>query len=186
MPGVPKRVCSLAFWNVCCLQQKALDEVKVSAFVYRFSIRCATLDATRALTESTQRREHLAQILQGGRHRCRDGWHVCCVSKVHPLFPLPRRREKGKSFGSAFATTYAATVSEEVIKLSFISKETSLYKEDVERNATPVIVFSLVCCEKAKYLSHGKVSESFSEHIRTGKSASKIFSFKKTFLSGTG
>lgn len=101
-------------------------------------------------------------------------------------FPFPTEKKKGEKIWICL-WNYAAGVSEEVIKLCFISKETSLYKEDVERNATPVTVFfSLACCEKAKCLSRGKVPEHFWGHIHTGKSASKIFSLEETFLSGTG
>lgn len=58
-------------------------------------------------------------------------------------FPFPTEKKKGEKIWICL-WNYAAGVSEEVIKLCFISKETSLYKEDVERNATPVTVFFLL------------------------------------------
>lgn len=76
------------------------------------------------------------------------------VTPAPTLSLFPQKKKGGGRLGSAFGTNTAG-VSEEVIKLCFISKETNLHKEDVERNATPVIVFSLACCEKAKCLSCG-------------------------------
>lgn len=114
--------------------------------------------------------EHLAQ----GAHdrsskRAGTGAVTVVTSAVYKKcansFPF-RKEEKREMFWICL-WNYIATVSEEVIKLCFISKETSLYKENLERNATPVIAFFfLVCCEKAKYLSHGKVSWDTSTQVR--------------------